>query len=60
MRRWRADLIAEGVSPVTTAKAYRLLKAVLATAVEDGLIRRKPCRLKGGGTLPTGRAQLAG
>jgi integrase len=50
VRRWRAALIANGVSPVTTAKAYRLLKAVLATAVEDGLIRRNPCRLKGGGT----------
>ncbi|MFY9888796.1 MAG: tyrosine-type recombinase/integrase [Streptosporangiaceae bacterium] len=50
VRRWRADLIANGVSPVTGAKAYRLLKAVLATAVEDGLIRRNPCRLKGGGT----------
>jgi integrase len=50
VRRWRADLIAGGVSPVTTAKAYRLLKAVLATAVEDGLIRRNPCRLRGAGT----------
>ena len=50
VRRWRADLIAAGVSPVTAAKAYRLLKAILATAVEDGLIRRNPCRLKGGGT----------
>ena len=50
MRRWRADLIASGVSPVTTAKAYRLLKAILATAVEDGLIRRNPCRLRGAGT----------
>jgi len=50
VRRWRADLIAGGVSPVTAAKAYRLLKAILATAVEDGLIRRNPCRLKGGGT----------
>jgi integrase len=50
VRRWRADLIAGGVSPVTAAKAYRLLKAILATAVEDGLIRRNPCRLKGAGT----------
>jgi integrase len=50
VRRWRADLIANGVSPVTAAKAYRLLEAILATAVEDGLIRRNPCRLKGGGT----------
>lgn len=42
VRRWRADLIDDGVSPVTAAKAYRLLKSILATAVEDSLIRRKP------------------
>jgi hypothetical protein len=50
VRRWRADLLDEGVSPVTTAKAYRLLKSILATAVEDSLIRRNPCRVKGAGT----------
>jgi integrase len=50
VRRWRADLLDVGVSRVTAAKAYRLLKAVLATAVEDGLIRRNPCRVKGAGT----------
>jgi hypothetical protein len=36
-----------GATPVTVAKAYRLLKAVLNTAVDDGLIRRNPCRIKG-------------
>jgi integrase len=33
------------VSEVTTAK--RLLKAIMNTAVEDGVIRRNPCRIKG-------------
>jgi len=47
VRRWRADLLAGGVSPVTAAKAYRLLKGILATAVEDGMIPRNPCRIKG-------------
>jgi integrase len=47
IRRWRADLLSAGVSPVTAAKAYRLLKSILATAVEDGLIPRNPCRVKG-------------
>jgi integrase len=47
VRRWRKDLLDSGVSPVTTAKAYRLLKAILNTAVDDGLIRRNPCRIKG-------------
>jgi integrase len=49
VRRWRPDLIDEGVSPVTAAEAYRLLKSILATAVEDSLIRRNPCRVKGAG-----------
>jgi hypothetical protein len=34
---------------VTVAKAYRLFKAILSTAVDDGLIRRNPCRIKGAG-----------
>ena len=50
VRRWRADLLAAGVTSGTTAKAYRLLKAILATAADDGLIRRNPCRVKGAGT----------
>jgi integrase len=34
---------------VTAAKAYRLLKAILNTAADDGLIRRNPCRIVGAG-----------
>jgi integrase len=49
VRRWRKTLLESGVSPVTVAKAYRLLKAIMNTAVEDGLIRRNPCRIKGAG-----------
>ena len=49
MRRWRKGLLDSGVSAVTTAKAYRLLKAIMNTAVDDGLIRRNPCRIKGAG-----------
>ena len=49
VRRWRKDLLDAGVSAVTVAKAYRLLKAILNTAVDDGLIRRNPCRIKGAG-----------
>jgi integrase len=49
VRRWRKGLLDDGVSAVTAAKAYRLLKAVLNTAVDDGLIRRNPCRIKGAG-----------
>jgi integrase len=47
VRRWRKSLLDSGVSVVTAAKAYRLLKAIMNTAVDDGLIRRNPCRIKG-------------
>jgi integrase-like protein len=49
VRRWRKALLDTGMSPVTAAKSYRLLKAIMNTAVEDGLIRRNPCRIKGAG-----------
>ena len=50
VRRWRKQLLDSGVSEVTAAKAYRLLRAVFNTALDDGLIRRNPCRIKGAGT----------
>jgi integrase len=49
VRRWRKQLLDTDVSAVTVAKAYRLLKAVLNTALDDGVIRRNPCRVKGAG-----------
>jgi integrase len=50
VREWRAGLLAAGVSDTMTAKAYRLLRAVLNTAVDDDVIRRNPCRIKGAGS----------
>jgi integrase len=51
IREWRAALLAQGVSATTTAKAYRLLRAVLMTAVEeDKILPRNPCRVRGAGT----------
>jgi integrase len=47
VRRWRKKLLDSGVSEITTAKAYRLLRAIFNTALDDGLIRRNPCRIKG-------------
>jgi integrase len=49
VRQWRKRLLDDGVSAVTVAKAYRLLKAIMATAADDGFIRRNPCRIKGAG-----------
>jgi integrase len=45
----RKKLLDSGVSEVTAAKAYRLIRAIFNTAVDDGLIRRNPCRIKGAG-----------
>jgi integrase len=49
VRSWRAGLLEAGVGAVTVAKSYRLLRGVLTTAVDDELIRRSPCRVKGAG-----------
>jgi integrase len=55
VRRWHKERLTEGplasrpFGPVTVAKTYRLLHAIMATAVDDGLIRRNPCRIKGAG-----------
>ena len=48
VREWRSNLLATGVSQSVAAKSYRLLRAILNTAVEeDGLIGRNPCRVRG-------------
>lgn len=49
VRRWRRERLDSGVSAVTVAKSYRLLKSIMSTAVDDRLIRRNPCRIKGAG-----------
>ncbi|MGO9781914.1 MAG: tyrosine-type recombinase/integrase [Streptosporangiaceae bacterium] len=55
IRRWRKERLDAGphaarpFGPVTVAKTYRLLHAIMNTAVEDGLIRHNPCRIKGAG-----------
>ena len=48
VRDWRAKLLGNGVSETMAAKAYRLLRAVLMTAVkEDEILSRNPCRIPG-------------
>ncbi|BCJ26873.1 tyrosine-type recombinase/integrase [Actinocatenispora sera] len=48
VREWRAELLGKGVSASMAAKAYRLLRAVLMTAVnEDNILPRNPCRIPG-------------
>ena len=49
VRAWHAELISAGTGRTMAAKAYRLLRAVLNTAVDDEIIVRNPCRIKGAG-----------
>jgi integrase len=54
IREWRAALLSNGVSVSMAAKAYRLLRAVLMTAVEeDKILTRNPCRIRGAGDEDT-------
>ncbi|MER8221455.1 tyrosine-type recombinase/integrase [Streptomyces sp. NPDC094143] len=49
VREWRAERLRTTNAKTMTAKAYRLLKAIMETAVDDELIQRNPCRIKGAG-----------
>ena len=50
VRAWRQDRLQSGLGVSTVAKAYRLLSAICATAVDDELLPRNPCRIKGAGS----------
>lgn len=53
VRAWYADLRGpSGPGASTAAKCYRLLRSILGTAVEDGLIPANPCTIKGAGIEP--------
>jgi integrase len=49
VRCWRGELLNSGASPTTVAKAYRLMKAIMNTAVDEGIVQRNPCRVRGAG-----------
>jgi integrase len=47
VRAWRTAEHQPPFGPVTVAKVYRLLRAILNTAVIDKRIRENPCQIKG-------------
>ncbi|MFI5631401.1 tyrosine-type recombinase/integrase [Streptomyces sp. NPDC051664] len=47
VRAGRGQLLAAGVEEPTVVKAYQVLRAIMNTAVDDELVRRNPCRVKG-------------
>ncbi|MGW7469176.1 tyrosine-type recombinase/integrase [Streptomyces xantholiticus] len=59
VRTWRAERLSTTGAATTVAKAYRLLKAIMETAVDDELIRRNPCRIKGAGKESSAERQIA-
>lgn len=58
IRRWHASLL-DGESPGMAPKAYRLLRTILATAVDDELIVRNPCRIRSGGVERSPERRMA-
>ncbi len=50
VRRWHRPL--GDRIPSTAAKSYRILRAILTTAVQDQLIARNPCAIRGAGQDP--------
>jgi integrase len=60
IRTWHAGLLT-GPKPgaSTAAKSYRLLRGILATAVEDDLLPKNPCAIKGAGVERPGERPIA-
>ncbi|MDT9682561.1 tyrosine-type recombinase/integrase [Streptomyces sp. TRM76323] len=59
VRTWRTERLRTTGAPTTVAKSYRLLKAIMETAVDDELIRRNPCRIRGAGKEMAAERQIA-
>ncbi len=59
VRSWHASLV-QSRSQVTAAKCYRLLAAILNTAVDDELIPANPCRIKGAASEKSPERPLVG
>jgi integrase len=60
VRSWRTELLRLGRSESTAVKSYRLLRAILNTAVKDDrLLRENPCRMRGFDKEPTSERPTA-
>lgn len=59
VRNWSAGMRGpDGPGACTAAKCYRLLRTIMGTAVEDGLVIINPCTIKGAGTEPTSKRPI--
>jgi integrase len=59
VRAWHAGLVASKAGSLVPAKSYRLLRTILAGAVEDELIARSPCTIKGAGVESSPERRVA-
>ncbi|GAA4010322.1 site-specific integrase [Streptomyces marokkonensis] len=59
VREWRAERLRTTAAKTTVAKSYRLLKGILETAVDDDLVSRNPCRIKGAGKESAAERRIA-
>ena len=60
VRKWLKELVDDGRSEGTAAKAYRLLRVILNTALkEDGIIKSNPCCVAGAGADKTPERKVA-
>lgn len=58
VRAWYAALLERGPGASTVAKCYRLLRAILNTAVDDGLLASNPCSIRGAGAEKSAERKL--
>lgn len=54
IQEWYADLVASG-KRTAASKAYKLMSAVLKRAVDDDLIAKNPCNIRGAHSATTGK-----
>jgi integrase len=54
IREWYASLMATG-RQTQAGHAYQHVKSIMETAVQDGIIYKNPCMIRGAGTASTGR-----
>jgi integrase len=56
VRRWHRQLAK--TKPAMAPKAYRLLRTVLTTAVDDAILSENPCRLRGASSEKAGERRI--
>jgi len=59
VRQWHAKALQGTGGRTSIAQSYRFLRMVMNVAVDDGLIARNPCRIKGAGTTTSKERPVA-